>query len=1116
MNNKAITFSQLEKYHNAISKVLEEDYSSTEVDLPPLPKLKKLCYSAISSSPKFSAVCVSILADVLRLSTQNNNFTNHEITVFFTNLFSQLQDKDNEAEYFFAKYSISKVIECDAILLVLQLKSSSTIIEHIYDLKESDVDIGVSLLNCLIREDAISDDKDNQNWLDIYGKEFMNKVIYNNEICNRLILENLRLFEEFIVRFYNDFILANDGTFDLQSSKFDGDVLDQINSFKHKGFIKLDKLNNLYLKLYCLNKSLLNNWFIFLQREILSDNKFVRIIAIKMIKNFINSDQSFPHNNESLFKLLLLRSKDAEPLVRMELFKSFDKLFSNVSSENENYQSLLLKNVELGLLDVNWEIRLEVVSFLPNILDKVSHKITTILAQLCRDKNQSIRVKCCVCLCNLLVNNHQISDASFIAKSLLNLYYINDYNINIKLDEFFPEYIQFDLQKLNHLVELVQDDQKAIFCLLSLFSRYKSFNKYLLDYLDNVLSSNENDEENTKIVSWFGKHFNEMSFFTDKISYDVAAKLRPLITGRLPLWEDGNFVNFIEYLKKEENINDDTILNNFKLLIFRSTNSLLNIDQLYTYLHSSTGIKRLDSLIEMILNNKNCLQSLDVDALAKIFVTNLRKSNEFDENLKKLYLMHISVDSFALEIDDGIKEIMLDVVKKNPNSLNSFIISEIMPSLLSTLLIEINLQSENDISITQLNLLSQNVKQYGVLIDELIPKYLTTELLEEEEEVDDDSELKIPQLFSLFSSQTNYDLIKSLILLKAKGNGNNSFTFFKSLLETQGNCIISARNPQNWWRLCIMQELIEVYVSKAVNPLYYEEFLGETQAAIQWFAIDSNKFVRKLFLNFIMKNFASLPMSMTFFIFFASEEEDEDDIDDYTQFITISTKKHKFTEEKYFERLTSRFIHNLSYLPSLATIDDNEMDRMDVIRDVVDKLIFFLQFVLNKDNCNLVLTYSNLIFSYYDKLNAENDCLYLVADICINVITNVIKQRGWVDLKIINEDVNSRMKLPLDLFVKKENTKKNLLGSVKEYLNANEKEEIMKMAVKNRFLGAAHTSHPHADIRRDLTASNITMSARVSTKKRKEVFQDQSLHSNLRKSKRAKREVNYDENDSIY
>lgn len=1116
MNNKAVTFSKLEEYHNTISKVSEENYSSEGVALPPLPKLKKLCYSTISASPKFSAVCVSILADVLRLSTQNNNFTNHELTVFFTNLFSQLQDKDNEAEYFFAKYSITKVIECDAILLILQLKACSTIIESIYNLNESDLDIGVSLLNCLIREDAISDDKENQNWLDLYGKEFMNKVIYNNEICNRVIMENIRLFEEFIVRFYNDFILANDGTFDLQSSKVDGDVLDQINSFKHKGFIKLDKLNNLYLKLYCLNKSLLNNWFIFLQREILSDNKFVRIIAIKMIKNFINCDQYFPQNNESLFKLLLLRSKDAESLVRMELFKNFDKLFANVSSKNEKYQSLLLKNVELGLLDVHWEIRLEVVTFLPNVLDKVNHKIITILAQLCRDKNQSIRVQSCICLCDLLRNDYQSTDACIVAKSLLNLYYINDYNITIKLDEFLPEYIQFDLQKLNRLVELVQDDQKAIFCLLSLFSRYKSFNKYLLGYLDNLLSSNENDEENAKIVSWFSKHFNEMSFFTEKISYDVAAKLRPLITGRLPLWgEDGNFINFLEYLQQEQNINDETVLNNFKLLIFRSTNSLLNLDQLYTYLQSSTEIDGLDSLIEILLSDKNCLENLNVEVLAKIFASNLRKSKEFDENLRRLYLMYIAVNSFVLEIDDSIKKIMFAVVKKDPNSLNSFIISEIMPSFLSSLLIEIDLKSEKDINITQLNLLSQNLKQYGTLIDELIPKFLTTELLEEQEE-EDDSELKIPQFLSLFSSHTNYDLIKSLVLLKAKGNGNNNFTFFKSLMETQGNCIISSKKPKSWWRLCIMQKLIEVYVSKAVNPLYYEEFLGETQAAIQWFAIDSNKFVRKLFFDFIMKNFTALPMSITFFIFFASEEEDEDNIDDYTQFIRISTKKHKFSDEKYFERLTSRFIHNLSYLPSLATIDDNEMDRMDVIRDIVDKLSFFLQFVLNKDNCNLVLAYCNLIFSFYDKLNAENDCLYLVADICINVITNVIKQRGWVDLKIINEDVNSRMKLPLDLFVKKENTKKNLLGSVKEYLNANEKEEIMRMSVKNRFLGAASTSHQHGGIRHDSTAINITASTKVSTKKRKENFEDQSLHSNLRKSKRSKREVNYEENDSIY
>ncbi|XBW38606.1 hypothetical protein QEN19_004195 [Hanseniaspora menglaensis] len=1116
--SNTITFSKLEEYHTKLCKITDPEYTYEDTGVPLLKKLKKICYSNIQSSTNFSPVCIAILSDVLRLSTQHNNFTNNEINIFFTHLFNQLKNKDSAANYTFAKYAISNVIECDAILLILQLKNSEKFVSHIYDLDNKEqIEFGVSLLNCLIREeDAFGDGKDHHNGLDVYGKTFMNKVIYDNAVCQRVILENTRVFEDFVVRFYNDFILLDDGTFDL-TEVYDGDILNQIDSMKHKGFVKLDKLNNLYLKLYQLDKSILNNWFKFLQREILSENKFVRIIAIKMIKNLIKADSFFPQTNEPLFKLLLLRSKDSDFVVRQELFARFDEIILAISPDNKNYFDLLLKNVELGLIDVNAEIRLEVVMSLPKILHMINSDIIKVLIALCRDKIQSIRTNCCLCLCKILKSNTVVQVNSLVATSLLKLYYINDFTINNQLDFFFPEYISYDFEKLTLLFDFVSKDHKAKFCLLSLLTRYKTFNTFLLKYLNNLLNS-QNEDENKRIVIWFSRHFDDITFLKKHFTFDLITKLRPFVTGRINIWKDDNLKKFIEFLKEDENIVDEKEIKNFKLLLFKSTSCLFDSDRFYSSFEACDS-NQSKGLIDALITDSNCLENLlNVQQLVEICLSNIENEKLIDLNLKRLY----SINALDNQISDSFGENVLlklkQQVKSDPNSLNAFIISEIIPSKLKNLLLEIDTSALKDISLVQLNLIYQNQLEHGVLINKLIPEILTTEVVEEditeETQEEDDSEIPIVPFLELFNSPENCDLIKSLLLIKSKEHGNNNFAFYKSLVETQGNCILSVDKIPNWWRLSVMEELISVYILKATDSVFYEEFLGDTQTVIQWFAIDSNKYLRKSFFNFIMKHFFELPMSLTFFIFFAADEEDED-LEEYTQFITKNVMNPKLKNEKYFERLTSRYIHNLSYIPSLATIDDDETDRLDVIKDLVSKVIFFLQFVLNSDNCNLISSYCNLIFNYYDKQNAENDCLYLITEIFINVINNFISQKNWSDLKIIDVNELNKIKLPFDLFEKKDNNKDLLLGVVKEHLSSEEKQEVKKICIKTKFLDLSSQSTSSPGKSDNLSSVHSSIKSDVTVKRKGkdiENTKDTALDVNLRRSKRNKKEINYEEN----
>lgn len=224
-----------------------------------------------------------------------------------------------------------------------------------------------------------------------------------------------------------------------------------------------------------------------------------------------------------------------------------------------------------------------------------------------------------------------------------------------------------------------------------------------------------------------------------------------------------------------------------------------------------------------------------------------------------------------------------------------------------------------------------------------------------------------------------------------------------------------------------------------------------------------------------------------------------------------------FNKDRYFERLVSRFLHNLSYLPTVSVLnneeEDNTEERNDVIQDLVAKISLFLRFVLTKENCTLILGYCNTIFNHKDKLNEDNKDIYLISDICITMINQVITMKNWADLKVTDEVSNDKIKLPLDLYVKKENTKDEIIKSIEELLSTTDKEFIAKMSNKNKNLmkidSATQNYAVNSSLSKNKDASNI-----MPMKKKSKDLDDVKAENRegVRKSKRVKRDINYDEN----
>ena len=286
---------ELGNYHKFLSKKFPtaEDQNTSEESAETrsiLNDMKKIGFNNVKSDAKTS-LCLAILADVVYFSTKSNRFTAADIKIFFLTLLKQLKNSALEnsiTDYVLCKYAISKVIACDAVLLILHTKECPQILKEIYHLKDGvtdDIksrelkDAAVKLINSLVTEES---DKESNEFLDLHCKQFMNEIIYENEICKEAIQINYQTFQPCIQTFYNEYILTDDGTFDFKNIK--NNVLEQIDSFNHKGFVKLNKLCNLFKKLYIINQALVLHCSGLFQTLMISENKFLRIWGVRMVR----------------------------------------------------------------------------------------------------------------------------------------------------------------------------------------------------------------------------------------------------------------------------------------------------------------------------------------------------------------------------------------------------------------------------------------------------------------------------------------------------------------------------------------------------------------------------------------------------------------------------------------------------------------------------------------------------------------------------------------------------------------------------------------------------------------------------------------------------------------
>lgn len=1134
----------LESYHKYLSKEIgSKDHGKTSEDSNELRgilnDMKKVGFNNLKSEAKTS-LCLAILADVIYSSTKSNSFTATDIKTFFLTLLREVRNnasENNLADYVLCKYAINKIIACDAVLLILHTKECSQILKEIYhlnddisdDIKARELkDAAVKLITSLIIEDS---EKENNEFLDSHCKQFMNEIIYENEICKETIQVNYQIFQSSIQSFYNEYILTDDGTFDLKNVK--NNVLEQIDSFTHKGFIKLNKLGNLFKKLYIINPALILYCNGLFQTLMNSPNKYLRILGIRMVKTLISENLYFIYNHDFIFKIYLTRMSDENHLVRLEILNGdFAKMCESIYQNDKEIFNYIEKILEKGLSDINADIRLETVTqiYKGSIDLQYNANVYDLIIGLCRDKNLAIRGRSCTYLSKLALSSKVKNIDGLEAKivnTLVDLYYINDQDLNDVIDTFLSDYIAYDNKNLADLYFMLKEE-KSKHALLALLPRYKIFNKILLKFIQLVIKDEASDDslEFTKLLRWLKINYNrnDIELFTSLINHDVAVKIRPFLTNRKSFTNAEDKKNFYLDLKNE-GITSNEYIKKFKVLMIRCTNTFINLEDVYEKPNEN------EKFFDVLLSNKQVLQNLiDLERLIDSF-----KNNKLSTAIKRILMLKEVLPN--MELSQDILNYFNQFVESD-NKLDEYEmygLSEILPKedFSAFEFTQSKVTALDSITLTECNLMSKSPREHEEMIDSLLDLALTTDINESitiEEFEDEKDEIEQIELADQFSNKSEIDpknnnLLKIILLMRTR---SDNLPFLKSLLETQGCCIKKSECPEQpqFWRWIIMNELINLYLSKCLDSaLYFEDFLGESQIHLQWYAIDIHRYVRQKFFDFLITNFKELPMSVSFFIFYIDMSLDGSNIfNTYVTFLENIIADQTFNKDRYFERLISRFLHNLSYLPTVSVLnperaEDKEQDieeqKHEVLEDLIAKISLFLRFVMTKENCTLILGYCNTIFNHKDKLNEDNKDIYLISDICITMINQVIKMKGWVDLKVTDEVINDKIKLPLDLYVKKENTKDEIIKSIEELLSTEDKEFISKLSNKNKNLMKIDSHLQNTIVNSTLSKHNDISNALPSKKKINDLEKSTAdANEGVRKSKRVKRDVNYDENIS--
>lgn len=641
--------------------LLHEELSNLEQDKLDLPSLtttksalvnKKLLKHPNNDIQILTACC---LADVLRLYAPNAPYDGPTLIAIFKLFISQFNHLNdaNSPNYTHLVYLLNLISEIKLVTLLTDLNDTDKLIVHIFEsfyklAEDKNFDLSLQDLFVNILGEIISE----VNNLDIkILKLILNKFLANSknlkhqssitvsgfQLSLALCQLNHEKLSRFVTFFFSEMIL--DATKDIESDSESDSESDTDTDTTPIDLIQMNKIHTLAIELWRYVPEILTSVLGLLDNELEADNSAVRAIATNTINKILTiqpSNVNFPKSFVETYMNWLKKPLDVSIDIRIQWINGTYSILETRSDLDDDiinglFKTLIDSNDKARLFTIIELSKLKPATFLSKFQSK--HSFLEIILKLLRDRNSIIRNEVINFLSTLydyaLDSPHHL-DSQFIAKipnNILNLIYINDLLINSEIDyALFEKICPFNsnatarMHRLMHVLATLDDKAKSVF--FAILKRQHQLAKVLYRLISTV-EEQQCTADTTNPINWIVKSFpvsydfkscftcflrsNNQRLFrllklcvSESTDYDTIVSCMKEILSRV---KDPKFLNSVPDTIATS-LNSTVLYDSIKLLLLRSSNLFLNIDNVSELmdLNTTTATDQPSACSNLMLN----------------------------------------------------------------------------------------------------------------------------------------------------------------------------------------------------------------------------------------------------------------------------------------------------------------------------------------------------------------------------------------------------------------------------------------------------------------------------------------------------------------------------------
>jgi sister-chromatid-cohesion protein PDS5 len=595
---------------------------------------KKLIHNKDTGVQSLVACCIS---DILRVYAPDAPYTDAELSEIFKlfiKMFKKLSDSGN-GYYTQQVYLITRLAEVRSIILVTDIENSATLIESIFELFYDQGNTFNKKLEPIISDiliEIISEwDQITSSVLKLILNKFLSAASRPSTVSSSLISSSAQPFN-FTLNICN----ANPDRLARQLTKFFSEVIYENNEEGEIDFKSLLKLHSLVVEIWRHVPEILASVMGLIDDELNADNEKYRILATETIGKILASQSraNFIQIHKDTWSNWMKKTLDISVLVRITWVEQGAEILvtrTDVITEITN-------GLSKTLIDTDERVRLSTIKALSNLssdvlIRKVNSKtILNGLVQLSREKHADIREESIKMLGSLyreayddiytdLENLTEMQKLSQqIPSQILNLYYINDKNINYLVDVTLLEQIlpqeEDDMKRVERILNVMNElDERAKAAFIAFNKRQQQLSNVLSKFIEfceqNNGGSNSDSELQGKIektINWltvtlpdkysprqslqrFVSINNRRLYYLIKICISPDSDYNSITNSSKELYQRLKDPKIINSLKGESGLPVKDIYNTFKTLIYRASLNIFSRSNIASLLKLSDDEK---------------------------------------------------------------------------------------------------------------------------------------------------------------------------------------------------------------------------------------------------------------------------------------------------------------------------------------------------------------------------------------------------------------------------------------------------------------------------------------------------------------------------------------------